>query len=509
MAARSTPRLQGLEVDSASLEPNAGARTPGHRRRIPLATSVAVLLFVLGIVGASEPPPAPPGAVHNLREVSGYLANPGVGYQGWTHDVARLPQSTEYRRGEHPQQGGFDWATLNPAEGLYNWAPIDTFLASVAARGQQGSFRVITMNGAPFGTNRLPQWVKDHGALIRPTVDLEPDYRSRAYQQYWGTFVDALARRYDGDPRIAFIDISGYGRFNEWEANPFTDHNDPTGENDSIDSATRRHLIHMFVGGAGVSRVIEDSDGKSEGYLPYDHPGFRRTQLVMPYAGIWASTRYVLIHYPTVGFRSDSLFSADADLDTLKLIKYGITNVWRSAPVVFESVSGARADPQTYRRAAETLLGMGASFLHDNEIPLDQRTLAALVAPLGYRYFCREVSFPSTAPTGGMLRMASTWINTGAARAYRRMGQNFAVGLALADRRGRIIASWVRDHGVENWLPREEHEITDVVRIPELQRGDYTVLLSIVDRNTSTRITLPLRTDRGDRWYPAGNVALT
>ncbi|SEP22830.1 Beta-galactosidase [Trujillonella endophytica] len=463
--------------------------------------------------GAGTVPPAPeapalPATPLTSGSVSppgidGYLPNPGIGYQGWTHAHGDLAQSTEYRRGEHPEQGGFDWATLNPAVDVFDWSPIDDFLQQCEARGEQGSFRIMTMTGAPYGTHRVPAWVVDDGAVITDSPDREPDYRSRTYQEHWGAFVDALARRYDGDPRIAFIDISGYGRFNEWQATATTDHGDVAGEADSIDSATRRHLVHMFVGGSGTARTLSD-DGRTESALDYDHAGFQRTQLLMPYGGIWASTRYVAAHHPDVGFRNDALFSPHADLATLQQIGYGVTDIWRRAPVVFETVDGA--DPSRQAAAAETLRGMGASLLHDNTV-LDEATLAELVPPLGYRYALDRVT-TGPGPTGS-LSVSTEWTNTGSAPSYPRMGQDLAVGIALADRRGRVVASWVQEAQVATWLPGESRVVAVDVPLPALPAGEYTVLIGMVERTTESRIELPVAGGRPDNWYPIGPISLS
>lgn len=495
--------LTGHTSHTAPPSGGRSAAVPGSQDRA-MAVPAPPTAPAAAPVAAAPTAAAPADTVTALTPTTGYLANPSIGYQGWTYAKGALPQSTEYRRGDHPEQGGFDWATLNPAQGRYNWRPIDDFLASVAARGQQGSFRVMTMNGEGWGTNFVPQWVKDAGAIIRDTVDLEPDYRSRAYQENWGRFVDALAARFDGDPRIAFIDISGYGRYNEWQANPFTDQTDTVGENDTLDSATRRNLVHMFVGGSGTSRVLE-SDSTSEGQLPYSHPGFQHTQLVMPYAGIWASTRYVLRHYPHVGFRNDALFSADATLAALKKIGYGITDLWRSAPVIFETIDGA--DPGAVAGAQETMRGLGASLLHDNGAVADAGTLARLATPLGYRYVADEVRTPSAVAAGGQFVVETSWTNTGTARAYPRMGQDFGVSIALADASGRIVGSWADGAAVSDWLPGERHVTSDTVRAPAAG-GTYTVLVGVADRDSGSRIQLPLRTDRTDEWYPAGSITV-
>ncbi|MFH1999389.1 MAG: hypothetical protein ABIK28_06895, partial [Planctomycetota bacterium] len=141
-----------------------------------------------------------------------YYSNPGMGWQ--------------YRGGEYPTnkvvaetvayapRADISWKVLNPAEGVYDWSELDANLNYVVSQGKQFSFRVYTMRGEVYGGHQLPQWVIDKGARIFP--DGQVDYANCTYQQEWGKFVNKLIQRYDGNPNISFIDISGYGNFNEW-----------------------------------------------------------------------------------------------------------------------------------------------------------------------------------------------------------------------------------------------------------------------------------------------------
>lgn len=442
-------------------------------------------------------------ATYTLAQQSGYLPNPNIGYQGYTHATAQIAESTEYRRSNTVLQGGFDWATMNPSLGTYNWTPVEDLLTAAAARGQQASFRIVTVNGDEFGGHTVPAWAVTEGAVI---TNGEPDYRRRVYRNRWGQFVDALAAEYDGDPRIAFIDISGYGLFNEWQANSFTDNSagDFEGNGTSVDAGTRRHLVHMFTGGSGTTGVTE-TNGAS-GTMAYSHTGFQTTQLVMTYGGIWASIRYVLANYPNVGWRNDALFGPDAELADFQLIGYGITERWKTAPVVFEPISGTNT--ANYPAGVTAMAGVGASLLHDNSLPLTG--LANLVAPLGYRYYCSQIQVPSSAAAGASVLVHTTWRNTGTARAYPRMGQNFAVCLALVNTGGAVVGTWTTGWNVSTWMPGVTQEVNDNITLPSVAAGTYTMCVGIVEQNTGARILLPLATGgRSDKWYPAGTLTVT
>jgi hypothetical protein len=135
--------------------------------------------------------------------MNAYLPNPGM---GWQHAPGigeqRFPETVSY-----PQRNKLSWQILNPEKDVYNWDVLDTLLEQALAENKQLSFRVYTMSGEDFGGHQIPQWVLDAGAEITPIG--EPDYSNCIYQAEWGYFVEALQQRYDGNPVIAYMDISG------------------------------------------------------------------------------------------------------------------------------------------------------------------------------------------------------------------------------------------------------------------------------------------------------------
>ncbi len=118
-----------------------------------------------------------------------------------------------------------------------------------------------------------------------------------------GSFVNALVERYDGNPNIAFIDISGYGDFNEWSWVDQTEwdfsweehYNQGTASKytfNTIDGQARRRLADMFIGGEFTDTFAERISNKPR-YVNYKYAGFQKSQLVLPYAGMIQATQYV------------------------------------------------------------------------------------------------------------------------------------------------------------------------------------------------------------------------
>jgi len=124
----------------------------------------------------------------------------------------------------------FEWSQINPSEGVYNWTPIDNAIAAWALRGKQFAFGVMSVNtsGNVYCT---PKWVFDKGAKYTMGNGDGGSTERNFYIPVWDDpiyveeckkFAEALAKRYDGNPNIAFIDIRNYGNYGEMHMIPFT-----------------------------------------------------------------------------------------------------------------------------------------------------------------------------------------------------------------------------------------------------------------------------------------------
>ncbi len=128
------------------------------------------------------------------------------------------------------------WEELNPDEGKYNWESIDGMLEACEKYGMTYGIRILPyshLSGshANYGEAHdfVPQWVYDKGAkkeratlVSDPSVELDlPKWDDPIYLQACKDFASALAERYDGDPRVEFIDISTFGNWGEWHTSTF------------------------------------------------------------------------------------------------------------------------------------------------------------------------------------------------------------------------------------------------------------------------------------------------
>jgi len=106
------------------------------------------------------------------------------------------------------------------AEGRYDWSPVDELLNKIASRGHQAilRFRYIypgyTETAVPASIKRLP----DYKEVIAKSEGKDTafcDWSHPALKAFTLDFYSQFARRYDNDPRLAFVQV-GFGLWGEY-----------------------------------------------------------------------------------------------------------------------------------------------------------------------------------------------------------------------------------------------------------------------------------------------------
>jgi len=432
-----------------------------------------------------------------------YFSNPGMGwvFRWGDGDFDGVDATIAYSL-----RSDISWRVLNPEEGVYDWSSLDNQLELAIQRGQQYSFRVYTMIGESFGGHQVPSWVVNKGAFILSTG--EPDYSSCVYQEEWGKFVNALINRYDGNPNIAFVDISGYGNFNEWNWSDVQTVWDQEWQDNyeaglvypsairSLDGMARRRLADMFIGGSNQTHRCKDTDSTIT-TVSYAYSGFQSTQLVMPYAGVIQSSEYVISQDPTVGFRHDCLGRASSN-SMVEQLGDELDILWRNAPIVFETCS---SDEFAIGSAYYLLENTHGSVVHNVNIEnIASDEIFGLSENLGYRYYLREVEYTATLKPGEEMALRMVWENRGMAPSYPRMGQDFQLMFYLVKEGTNKEITLTLAADISGWMPSErpgeavpQNEYEWTIEMPEkLETGIYTTKVAIIDKRTGNPIQLAI-----------------
>ncbi len=488
-------------------------------------------------------PVQPAAATITPATSTAYISNPGIGFQETAGELATTPDE----RVRYIRSGttNFYWSTINTADNVYDWDVIDDVLEAADAAGKQVNFRVISMRGEGFGGHQVPAWVVSLDASViggasSSGVDYrssEPNYENATYQTYWAKFVEALRVRYDGDPRIAAIDISGYGDFNEWSFLPNHEFDTSPSTPANLQGLARRMLTHLFVGGSATdhARISVGGGGVDTG-VSYNYTGFQQTQLLMPNAGIRHHTAWVARDFPHVGHRRDVVGETD---DPVLFWNGGSTSalggeftagltawdyleaVWPQAPICGELAGVAVGDSNynTFTVPNTPAIGQAShmTWCHDNLT--GTRVLADMEAMFknwGYRWVLTEVTWPGSATRSGTITPTFTVGNVGNAPSYPKINP-FEVRWGLRDGGGAIVHEWTLDADPSDWQPADPlpgtptaHTIDEVLTVPgsgELGAGEYTLTLGVVDPRLDLWVRFAVTdTPEADGRYDLGTV---
>ena len=391
------------------------------------------------------------------------------------------------------------WSYLEPSEGNYNWSIFDAPAQRWIARGKKIALRVsCSESEISFAT---PVWVKAAGAkgyFFKPGTGVvaegesplwEPDYQDAVFLSKLDRFLAALARRYDGEANVAYIDV---GSFGVW------------GEGHNFWS-TKRHY--------SSDAIIPHIDL----YLKH----FKKTLLVanwtwMDHGRGPAAFEYALAKNMTM--RTDSILVLPPP--QLYHPEHAAA-VWPRLPVVLETEHyglscdrGAWGDGSGFLQAVEEYHASYVSihwwpreFLHACRPLIEKISLR-----MGYRLQLTKAAWPDTVPAGAELPFESIWRNAGVAPCYP--GGHLA--LTLKDAGGGIVAVLVDPAlDVRSLLPSGDasacgDSVMSRLALPaNVPPGTYDLFVSIGSLIGTPQIALPLDGTDGQMRYRQGQIQVT
>lgn len=114
---------------------------------------------------------------------------------------------------KYPVMGGamsWDWDVIEYAAGKYNWSAVDKFISDQAALGKLAGLRIVSYNGDCCGGSSVPTFHKNTTPKIVLTCSSTeiPRYWDASYKNAWSKLVKSFGARYNGDPRVGWVEIS-------------------------------------------------------------------------------------------------------------------------------------------------------------------------------------------------------------------------------------------------------------------------------------------------------------
>jgi hypothetical protein len=464
------------------------------------------ICFFFGIVLLS----AAQGATVRPVDTGKALVNPGM---GWTmHFYSNIPKNYGSKLAPSDTLEDFPglstvylrvpWAYLEPEEGKYNWAMLDTPAQRWISKGKRIALRITTSeNWMDWPT---PEWVKEAGAKgtyykynkgrVEKSPNWDPFFDDPVYLEKLDTFMAALAARYDGNPNVEFVDVGTYGMWGEG-------HTHMSSKQDTIELQKLHidlHLKHF----KNTQLCISDD------FAGHNKPGAR-----------FPITDYALSKGVTI--RDDSILVQPAPNSWYHAEM--VQPFWPTMPIILEhehygnSIGRNAWDGELLEKSVEEY---HASFMSIHWWPREllnknRDTIDRINRRMGYRLMPKEINWPDKVKIGERFNVQWSWANKGVAPCY----PGGFPALTLKDDKGGIVSVLVDesfdfqglDVGQPGKAPIKKLKSEFVVGMiaPTTKPGTYDVYVSVGTRDGTPKIALQLKNDDGQRRYRIGHIELT
>lgn len=491
----------------------------------------SALLFSLGLALGSFGAEA--SVVTNRFNDSGEtLINPGMGlvhyhYSNrlWAYGMYSKPGDTDPLPGTSVVYLRVLWNDLEPKEGEFNWDIFDSVAQNWIKAGKQLAFRVICCNQTE---NATPDWVREAGCkgLWFPSIYTnvpgaerwEPTYDDPIFLEKLTNFLKAFAARYDGHPSVAFMDVGSLGLFGEGH----------TGRTAKLtpEETERIAMLHIKIHRECLPNtylVISDDvagSRRKEADLPFlkflrdNNVGIRDDSLMCSPFG-WHHAHWGRLFAPTL----------PVVLETGHITMCSERGNWKKDRIL-ESVEKHQASYFTFH-------GFPEDFRESHAAEID-----AVNKRIGYRLMPLSITYLSKVKMGERIEISSEWLNKGVAPCHA----GGFVAWSLVDEKGNVCWSFTDEKfNVNSLYPTlngEEIPVpvisvgrfgytapippwNDMVlfglrakgRVKEtsfdmLAPGEYTLCVSVGDRQGTPVIALPIAGGNGRR-YPIGKVVVS
>lgn len=405
------------------------------------------------------PPAAPTGATVTVSPapIADVLPNP---FKGFLTEAAEFDASTAL-----PQTlfyADVTWRQLEPSRGSFAWEELERDWAPHLALGRRVGFRFKMADPWVAPDDDVPDWLVALGVAMR-SYEIDggrgrvPDWDDPVLLAEHDRVITALGQKYDGDPRVAWVDVGSYGIWGEWHV----------GGDDRLAAtqASRRRILDAYLSAFPMTKLV----------IPFDDPFATATLAARGH-----------------GVRNDCLGHPDKNayyLESLEAISPGLNDaIYLSGLVTGEfcgSEAGALEGTTTYfdetlafvKKAHWSSIGpAGGSLLK----PVDARQrerCEALHKALGYRLRITSLTHTAGVRPGGNLHVSATVSNDGSAPFYFP----WPVELTLRDDAGRTVFATELPWDVRSWLPGTHTEAASV-RLPgSLAPGRLSLALAILD----------------------------
>jgi hypothetical protein len=429
--------------------------------------------------------------------ISDVLLNPGKGWVLYGMAEWQDPRALEIGAlGYHR----FSWSEIEPEEGRFAWKAIDDALAGWDRLGKQFAFGVMCANSHASDPYVTPKWVFDAGAKHRlvdmrtlanpyagtPGLKAVPEFDDPVFLAKLAGFLSVMGRRYDGDRRIAFIDIRSYGNWGEGHMYPFGGH-ELTAEE------FRRH-VQLHLDAFTRTRLCISAEAKAHAAV-YD----------------WAVAQGVAARRDGICGNSDGSEVLRAFGHAPGVFEFYGTYTWMKEKGWWD---GATVDGAGHRlvdcveTGKPSYIGLSQGGKESLAFLAAERPLIERLANrMGYHVALKRAVLPTRVVRGRESRMEFTWSNDGVAPIYIPA----AVAVALLDDAGQIVdIAWPQQSHPGDWHPDRESVEQLTAVFAKAPAGTCRIAIGVVakagDRTPIMALANAGRNPGG--WYPLASCTV-
>lgn len=410
----------------------------------------------------------------------------------------------------------WDWSSLEPEEGQFNWQDFDNVTQYWSSRGKQIVVRLWVTddsgwNGRP-GADVLPAWVWNKGLKSHPYTGnggqkaREPDYADPSYTSIYLPALQGLLRsfadRYDHpNTPVIFIQAMGYGHWADF-ATWYSKY-----QFSSVESKHQllTQLLELYIKTFHYVRPLE-----------------------------MAAIDWDVAQYPTL---DQALYSKALDvaashdfgfiwtgfIDGLGGVYDRVTmqRLWRDHPIIAEGNWNYddMQDQHTHGTVEENIDGAvdwHANFFHLYFVPETYKRIlrenhSALEYGLkqggiGYRLVPTTLSWPAQLPAGHLLVFHQVWVN----RNHGRLYVNHPLKLYLTDPGGKeVFSEAIPGFEQASWIEGQTYPVMSVFHLPKtVPAGLYDVRIALVDSSGKPDIRLGIVGMDQENRYTVGQIKI-
>lgn len=410
----------------------------------------------------------------------------------------------------------WDWASLEPQEGVFNWTQFDSVITYWGTKYKQIIFRPWVTddagwNGRP-GAAVCPQWLWVKGLKSKsytgPGGNLvkAPDYLDTTFKTIYlpalKKFLFAFATRYDksGTP-IIYIQTQGYGTWAD-NATWFSTVKFPSVE---IKHQLLWSIIKMYRENFKVIKLFQFGGGDWEQY------GTLQERLHSK------ALDSALMKIPNFGLMWTGFPDGLNGMDQQQVNLY-----WKTNPIIAESnylyddmknqgqgnFAVQYSQMQNYHTYFSHFYMTATSW---NRAIKEDRTYfenGLKNGGIGYRLVPTRFSWSTETPVKGNFLLEQTWVNRNVARCYIRqfLKVSFCEQVSGTEKFSFIDSNF----NATNWIVSNSYQVTSGSVLPgTLSQGIYDLFIGLIDSATAVpSIRIPIQGENKNLLYKIGTIKI-